>query len=78
MKSEEVRLKAYDLYFMKIKIFFILPQSPLISGTIEEVSKNVLILPQLLQRSKGIEEGWGKLKFLENMTDGGSNALPPM
>ena len=35
-------------------------------------------LPQLLQRSKGIEEGWGKFKFLENMTDGGSNALPPM
>ena len=36
------------------------------------------ILPQLLQRSKGIEEGWGKLKFLESMSDGGSNALPPM
>ena len=36
------------------------------------------ILPQLLQRSKGIEEGWGKLKFLESMGAGGSNALPPM
>ena len=33
---EMVRLKAYDLYFSKIKKFFILPQSPLISARIEE------------------------------------------
>ena len=40
MTSELVRLKALDPYFSKIKKFFILPQSPLISEGVEEASKS--------------------------------------
>ncbi len=36
MSSELVRLKALDTHFSKMKKFFILPQSPLISEGIEE------------------------------------------
>ena len=36
MTSELVRLKALNVFFTKIKIFFILPQSPLIPEGIEE------------------------------------------
>ena len=68
--SEEVRLKALDLYFMTIKKFFILPQFPLIPGTIEEVSKIFLILPQSFlnccRNQRGLrkdEENWNFWKI---------------
>ena len=47
-------------------------------GSFKNFPHSSSILPQLLQKSKGVEEGWGKLKFLKNMTHGGSNALSPM
>ena len=68
--SEEMRLKALDLYFMTIKKFFILPQFPLIPGTIEEVSKIFLILPQSFlnccRNQRGLrkdEENWNFWKI---------------
>ena len=79
-----VRLKAYDLYFSKIKKFFILPQSPLISARIEEghflkflkmLKIAIFTFPQLLQKSKAIEVGCEIFLFLKNMHLELSNAL---
>ena len=44
--SEEMRLKALNPYFMKMKKTIILPHFLRIPGTIEEGSENFLILPQ--------------------------------
>ena len=38
--SEKVRWNRQDLYFLKIKKLFILPQFPLVCGEVEEGSKS--------------------------------------
>ena len=64
---EMVRLKALDLYFSKIKKFYIFPQFPLIYVTVEDTSKSLKIAilsftqkypSSMLAETKG---DWGRI-----------------
>ena len=66
---EIVRLKALDVYFLKTKTFFILPQFPLMSATIEEGPKSMKIQIFSLKNFHPssmvaeIKGDWGRIKI---------------
>ena len=87
---ELVRLKALDVFFKKIKKYFALPQSPLISEGIEEglrtgrywIEENswkfhVWMHPQMKQKLNGVEAGLTIFLFSKNIGQELSNAPTP-